>query len=218
MSLFKKVFNFIRQPEPGPSLITIDFPAPDWKGIDWIDANRPKQLKTLVDENWTELIALVDFIGGHIVKNHGLAESVHLDYQKKCKETLLNKGFVTDVRKFELLEEIVKTIESLDFDKYPQTVKNLQALVEYISAPNGKGLFLCQRGVWLRERPNVEGAVVTILRERDNPNFVFDENNQFIKDWGSNYQRLYNKWTDWQSKLHKAAAEEERNKTQFERR
>lgn len=214
MSLIKKVFNFGKQFEPGPAFIPVDFPAPDdAEGINWVDPNRQSQLKAIFDENWTELVALIDFVKGHMVKDHGLSESVHLEYQKKCKEVLLNKGFITDVRKFKCFEEIITTIENMDFDNYPQTEKNLWALMDYICAPKSKGLFLCQKGVWLRERPNIEGAVVSILREKDNPNYVFDINNSYIKAWEANFPRLYNHFQEWRAKL-KVAAEKEKNFSQ----
>lgn len=201
MAFLKGLFDFDKQPELGPSFTSINFPAPDDEGIDWKDTSRRTELKALVDENSIEINCLIPFVKGHIIKNHGLDESVHLEYQAKCRNILLNKNFITDSKKLKLLEEIVKTIDALDFDEYPQTANNLMALMNYISMPKSKGFFLCHRGVWLRERPNVEGALVTILRQKDNPNFVFDENNQFIKDWESNFPRLYTNWQDWQSKL-----------------
>lgn len=217
MAFLKGLFDFGKPLEPGPSVIMLDLPAPDdERGVGWKDPDKMDKLiekhSALINENWLELVCLCDFIKGHIM-NHNLDESVHLAYQQKCKDVLLSssKSKFPDDKKIKLLGEIVSTIEDIDFDKYPNTARNLKVLMFYITTPNSKGLYMCKKSLKIRERLNVEGAVISILREKDNPNFVFDENNRFIKDWESNYPRIYESYTNWQKNLDDLAAQEKRN-------
>lgn len=218
MTFLKNLFDLGKSVEPGPSIIEIDFPAPDdERGVGWKDPIKMNKLmkkhSALINENHIEFNCLCDFIKGHIIKDHGLDESVHLEYQQKCKSILLNtdKSEFKDERKVKLINEIVNTIQNIDFNKYPKTAKNLMSLMYYVTTPDSKGLFLCIKSPYIRKRINLEGAIVSILREKDNPNFTFDENNKFIKDWESNYLKISNAYTKWKTNLNELADQEQRN-------
>ena len=218
MSFLKGLFDFGKPVDLGPSIIDIDSPAPDdEKGVGWKDRVKMEKLirqhSTLINENSLEFNCLCDFVQGHIIKDHGLDESIHLEYQRKCKNILLNadKSEFRDDRKVKLINEIVSTIEDIDFDQYPQTAKNLTNLMDYVTIPDSKGLFLCTKSPYIRKRVNLEGAVASILREKDNPNFVFDENNRFIQDLEANYLKIFNLYTTFRTNLDELADQEEKN-------